>query len=314
MTTPTPINPPRNSQRQRGAAILIMTLILMLGLITLFTFRMDRKAPELEADRKTAMALTQAKQALLGRAAVNTASNGDPRPGILPCPDTHARGTPKEGEADSSCAINAIGRLPWRTLDLPDLGEGAYGRLWYKLSGNFRGTNGVKVNTATAGTLSVGVGGPMLAAIVFAPGPSLDGQVRDNANYNNFLAYLEGYANIGDTNFNSAPGRPINDRLITILPSEIKNVIVPMVAENMRIALDAYFPAPSSYPASSSPPSFTFWVLNNGWMSPVPLVNYQGLSGSTAQLDFSPGGCPTVYLYRWDVGLNRTVMSRSGKC
>jgi len=308
MTTSTPINPPRNSQRQRGAAILIMTLILMLGLITLFTFRMDRKAPEFEADRKTAMALAQAKEALLGRAASHT-SGGSPRPGILPCPDTHVRGSFNEGVADPNCNTNALGRLPWRTLDLPDLGDGAYGRLWYKLSVNFQGNVSVKVNTATAGTLSVGVGGPMLAAIVFAPGASLDGQVRDNANYNNFLAYLEGYANIGDTNFNSAPGRPINDRLITILPSEINNVIVPLVAEDVRISLDGYTPAPL-YPASFPAP-VSAWVSINGWL---PLISYQKFSNATAQLDFSVGGCPTVYQYIWDGGLNRTVMTRNGKC
>ena len=150
----------------------------------------------------------------------------------------------------------------------------------------------------------------MFAAIVFAPGAPLDGQVRDNANYNDFLAYLEGYANVADTNFNIAPAQPINDRLITILPSEIKNVIVPLVAEDMRIALDAYLPAPA-YPASITPPSFSFWPNNNGW---ALLVAYQQISGSAAQLDFSLGGCPTVYKYSWDVGLNRTVMSRNGKC
>ncbi len=313
MTTPSQINPPRNNQRQRGAAILILVLILMLGLITLFTFRMDRRGPELEADRKTALALAQAKEALLGRAASHT-SGGAPRPGILPCPDTHARGSFNEGVADSSCNTNALGRLPWRTLDLPDLGDGAYGRLWYKLSINFQGNSSIKVNTATLGTLTVGGAGPMFAAIVFAPGAPLDGQVRDNANYNNFLAYLEGYTNVADTNFNNSPGQPINDRLITILPIEIKNVVVPMVAEDIRVALDSYFLSSSAYPASSSVLSINPWVHNNQWLLPVALVGYQKLSDTTAQLDFSPGGCPTIYQYSWNAGLGRTVMNRNGKC
>ena len=298
---------PRPRSRQGGAALLIAMLIVVLGLVTLLTFRGDHKGPELEAERKTALALAQAKEALLGRAATHT-SGGSPRPGILPCPDTHARGSFNEGIADSNCNANAIGRLPWRTLGLPDLGEGAYGRLWYKLSVNFQGNVSVKVNTASTGTLSVG-GGPMLAAIVFAPGASLGGQVRDNANYNNFLAYLEGYANAGDTNFNSAPGSPINDRLITILPNEIKNMIVPLVAEDVRISLDGYSPPPA-YPASFPAPSE--WISTNGWLP--SLISYQQLTNATAQLDFSAGGCPTVYQYRWDVGLNRTVMTRNGKC
>ena len=149
----------------------------------------------------------------------------------------------------------------------------------------------------------------MFAAIVFAPGAPLDGQVRDNANYNNFLAYLEGYTNTGDTNFNSAPGSPINDRLITILPSEIKNVIVPLVAEDVRISLDGYLPPPL-YPASFPAP-VSAWVSTNGWL---PLISYRQISNATAQLDFLAGGCATDYQYVWDGGLNRTVMSRNGKC
>lgn len=294
--------------RQRGAALIILMLAIVLSLVTLITFRSERRGPELEAQRKTTLALAQAKEALLGRAASNVNSSNIPRPGILPCPDTHVRGDPNEGVADTMCPINAIGRLPWRTLGLPDLIDGANERLWYKLSGNFRNTNGVKVNTATTGTLSVG-GGPMLAAIVFAPGASLGAQVRDNANYNNFLAYLEGYTNAGDTNFNSAPGSPINDWLITILPNEIKNMIVPLVAEDVRISLDGYSPPPA-YPASFPEP-VSAWVSTNGWL---PLISYQQLTNATAQLDFSAGGCPTVYQYRWDVGLNRTVMTRNGKC
>ena len=148
MTTPNKINPPRSSQRQRGAAILIMTLILMLGLITLFTFRMDRKGPELEADRKTALALAQAKEALLGYAAKD--SN---RPGSLPCADINDDGV--NMGPDASCLANVIARLPWKQLDLPDIRDGNGERLWYAVSQDFRSSLSSALNSTKGGQITL---------------------------------------------------------------------------------------------------------------------------------------------------------------
>ena len=190
MTTLSPINPPRNSQRQRGAAILIMTLILMLGLITLFTFRMDRKAPELEADRKTAMALAQAKEALIGYAASVDLSTNAPRPGDLPCPDID-----NDGDAEASCGNASgstgqnrrLGRLPWKTLGLPDLRDGYGERLWYAVSNNFKNNTRTPIlNSDTSGTITVrNSNGNVIfdatattgaIAVIFAPGSPLTRQ------------------------------------------------------------------------------------------------------------------------------------------
>jgi hypothetical protein len=305
MTIPKTITPPHSKQRQRGAALLIAMLLVVLGLVTLLTLRAGHKAPELEAQRKTAMALAQAKEALLGRAASNQ-SGSIPRPGVLPCPDTHAQGDPNEGIANTSCLANAIGRLPWRTLGLPDLRDGANERLWYKLSGNFRNTSGVKVNTSTNGTLMIGGAGPTFAAIVFAPGAPLSGQVRDSAHFNDFLAYLEGFVAATDTNFNNMPAQPINDRFMTVLPVEIKNWITPRVAAELRDALDAPT-TPTPYPDTL--PTLPTWIDNNGW---TPLIAYRKVSDTSAELDFSAGGCATLYTYVFNAGA--TIFTRQGKC
>lgn len=148
MTTPSPINPPRNNQRQRGAAILILVLILMLGLITLFTFRMDRRGPELEADRKTALALAQAKEALLGYAA----KDGN-RPGSLPCADINDDGL--NMGPDASCSADVIARLPWKQLNLPDLRDGNGERLWYAVSRDFRASLSSPLNTTNDGQITI---------------------------------------------------------------------------------------------------------------------------------------------------------------
>lgn len=294
MTTPSQISPPRNSQQQRGAAMLILVLILMLGLITLFTYRMDRRGPELEADRKTALALAQAKEALLGRAA------SDNHPGSLPCPDTD-----DDGATQAFTGINCpsyIGRLPWRDLGLPDLRDGQGERLWYKLSRNFR-DHANPINATTTGTLSISGVGAMngLTAIVFSPGAPLANQVRDLAHMNDLTAYLEGYATAVDLNFNAAPGGPINDRLISISPIEIVNKAVPRVAAEMRDALP-------SIPYPMMQPTLPSWVNNNLWD-----ITYTWQSNTSAQMTFN-SGCATAYQFSWDNANGLTSMTRIGVC
>ena len=295
------ISPPRSSQRQRGATLLLALLFVVLGLATLVTLRADRKGPEMVAERKTALALAQAKEALLGRAASNK-SGTTPRPGVLPCPDTHAPGDVDEGKSSPFCSGDAIGRLPWRTLGLPDLRDGASERLWYKLSSNFNNAASVDVNTSTNGTLTIGPAGPMFAALVLSPGAPLSEQLRDSANYNNFLAYLEGFVATTDTMFNNIPARQINDHVITILPIEIKNLITPRVASELGDALNAT-PYPDALPTLPS------WVDNNGW---TPLIAYRKLDDTSAELDFSAGGCATIYAYTFTAGA--TTVKRQGKC
>ena len=151
MTTPNP-NLPHNKHRrhQRGAAMLILMLIVMLGLITLFTFRMDRKGPELNADRQTALALAQAKEALLGYAAKD--SN---HPGSLPCPDANDDGTSDISDYAGPNCIAPVGRLPWRLLRLPDLRDGSGERLWYAVSPVFNANSGAKLNSTYFGQITL---------------------------------------------------------------------------------------------------------------------------------------------------------------
>src|SRR5688500_12124286 len=69
--------------RERGVAVVI-TLLLVLGVsIGLVTSGVARTIPlKLRAENKAMLAIAEAKQALIGRAAAD-----DDRPGSLPCPD-----------------------------------------------------------------------------------------------------------------------------------------------------------------------------------------------------------------------------------
>lgn len=276
----------RMRARQRGAALFLILLLLLVGAGVVFVSRLKSADVELEAQRKTAAALAQAKQALLGRAAA------DPNhPGSLPCPDIS---NPPSGVAPllagSDCPAY-IGRLPWKTLGLPDPRDGAGESLWYALSQSFRDYTNV-INTTTPGTLSVSgdVTANGLAAIVFAPGAPLAGQVRDAAHLNDYSAYLEGYASATATNFNTTPPGAINDRFLMIAPRELMNVVTSRMAR--ELSLQAYTVTPiatgTTVASISSKPGI--WAANQ-WDNAVDPAS--SVTGSTITLKFV--NCGIVY-------------------
>ena len=121
-------------------------------------------------------------------------------PGYLPCPDLD-----NDGWAEATCGsqngdsgqAERLGRLPWKTLGLPDLRDGYGERLWYAVSSKYKGLLNCAVSRAcldmtpeaALGTISVRdtagallhdgtlgdarrAGGGALA-VVIAPGPPL---------------------------------------------------------------------------------------------------------------------------------------------
>lgn len=306
MTAPSQNRPPRNSQRQRGAAMIIMMLIVMLGLIALFTLRMDRKRPELDADRKTALALAQAKEALLGRAA----SNDDP--GTLSCPDIDDNGT-ADTEASGECKLvggvpQYSGRFPWKTLELGDVFDGSGARLWYVVSANFRDM-GTSLTTLTPGTISVNGGPPStIVAVIIAPGPPVAGQSRSLANKNIITNYLESYVN--DTTINTlAPSATFNDRIITITTNELFS------QSTQRIARELVASLPHPYPVSAD----TSWYPNaswtikkwDGWLN-SSVTTYTQTDHDHANFIFS--NCTSTFKITWDVLNNKSRIDRDHGC
>src|SRR5262245_13644534 len=255
---------------QRGQAMLLSVLLLGVGVSAIvFSFVTPAKTA-IESDKKTAAALARARDALIGYAASNQG-----QPGILPCPDND-----NDGSADAPCGalgVTAIGRLPWRTLGIEPLRDGAGECLWYAVSANFK-TSGVSgpasVNPDSPGTLIVndGNGTPVLIganaalAIVFAPGPALPTQDRTpgaasicggNNNASNYLdTYIVGAMNFnnatggGTNNFVSAPPGAqyglINDKLLPITSDALFNVVNVRVAKEAIAALEKYRGAPNN--------------------------------------------------------------------
>jgi len=190
---------PHRANRQRGIALLVVLVLLglLVGVLAVgFTGDLARQN---KREQQTADALAKAKEALIGYAANYRDEHSGQVFGYLPCPDVD--GSAGEGTAETACGgtdLTVIGRLPWKTLELPPLRDGNDECLWYAVSGDFKSnpqtslmnwdTNGLieimapdGTNFAAGGSGSFAIPTRRTAAVIFAPGAILPGQDRSFA-------------------------------------------------------------------------------------------------------------------------------------
>jgi len=245
--------------RQHGAALMVMLVIMIIGAAAILVSALSSSSLQIERDRTTADALAKAKAALIGRAVADITS-----PGSLPCPDIDDTGIAQStvGQPGGNCP-NYIGRLPWKTLGLPDLRDGSGERLWYALSPNFRDYVSLNpINSDSQGTLTIS--GTSTAsnviAIVFSPSATLSGQSRSSTQTasctttgttvaNSLCAtnYLEGSnANLStaatpNTAFQTAASSStFNDEMINITHDALFQPVETRIAREAKKCLDAY--------------------------------------------------------------------------
>lgn len=174
--------------KQRGAALLIMLVILVVGLAAVLVNALTSSSVKSARQEATSAALAQAKEALIGYAMTYGDTHSNQVHGYLPCPD-RSGGNP-EGSAELSCGsqdVSVIGRLPWATLDLSTLRDGDGECLWYAVSGTYKNnpktglmnwdTNGQFQVYASDGTLLTPPDNQAVA-VIFAPGAAQSGQDR----------------------------------------------------------------------------------------------------------------------------------------
>ncbi len=227
---------------QRGAAMLAFMLVMIMGASFMLVSRLNANFDKSEDVEETYIALNKAKQALIAFAlTVPERSAANPRagPGYLPCPDTD-----NDGDANTPCGANSIGRIPYETLEedalLDDNGE----VLWYALSDNYRNIGALftPLNSETAGQLTLD-GQADVVAVIFAPGKSFSNQQR-NINPNLVTNYLENDNSNGDTNFvssllNDNPPT-FNDRVIALTRQELMATVEKRVLGEVANTLENY--------------------------------------------------------------------------
>lgn len=265
--------------REQGQVLVAVVLILSIAAGAVIYSLLSPAARHIEEQKVAANVLAQAREALIGRAA-----SDNNRPGSLPCPDlvTNIPGTnvPNDGIADllvgNECP-SYIGRLPWRTLDLPDLRDASGERLWYALSRAFRDDNSAQpINSNTVGALSLtgSVTATNLIAIVIAPGAVVGSQVRDAANVNVAANYLEGGNEVnGTTTFAAGPASAtFNDRLLAIGADALFPVVETRVAREASAVLRSFYNDPANvfFPYANAYGDNTYQCTENQYSGRIP--------------------------------------------
>jgi hypothetical protein len=271
--------------RERGIAMLLLVFLLMLGVASAgLTFYRPSRAAEL-ADDHTADVFADVKAALIGyaarqgvfqcadpgNAAACTAElNASSKLGELPCPDTN-----NDGVAEAACATERLGRVPWKTLGIPEPRDNAGEILWYAVSLRFlnNASNPIVTvgNYVTSGALNSSTPGDVIVrgpdgtpttssaiAVIFSPGAVLGGQDRNpnvsatctpgqpNLARNLCSAnYLESFgttnnAASGGPFIAGTPGNGFNDRLVVVSAAELMPILEMRLGKEMQALLLQY--------------------------------------------------------------------------
>ncbi len=242
---------PLRARHQLGAALLV--LLALISVVASLTVVWVASGQSLEAERtqNTARNMGLIRDALIARAAADLN-----RPGSLPCPDVDNDGqsTPIPDWSGSTCA-SYIGRVPWKTLDLPDLRDADGERFWYALSPIYRDSSSAgTLNSDTPGALTVVGAQPAndVVAIVVAPGAPAGVQDR-LASATAKENYLEGDNADGDVTYETGPETDaFNDRLLPITRDMLMPAVEQRIARQARRCLQEF--AYPSGPGSPPPP------------------------------------------------------------
>ncbi len=285
---------------QGGAALLVMLLIIVLGVSIGLVASLNASAIKMAQQNDTSAALAHAKEALITYA-VSDAN----RPGELPCPDVDGDGQSLIGtEYSGNNCVQLIGRLPWKTLRLPDLRDGAGKPLWYAVSDTFHANGTSAINSDTLGALSLSGNQNInnLAAIVFAPGVALCG--KSHANNAALDQYLEAITSLSATNALSAnrnddcANNPYNDQLIAISAAHILQPVEQRIAREVKSCLDHYASTQTAhYPwAVPTQNAYLSGVAGNSfgripYQNPISNVSVQNFVDALSELQNKIDGC-----------------------
>lgn len=172
---------PGRLRAPKGAALLILMIILVAGISAALLSRVDSVLINQGRSQATAEALSKAKAALLAWSVTHADTVGGSlsRPGELPCPDFG-----NDGVQDATCLSGQLGRFPWKTLGVEKILDGSGTELWYAVSAGFRlasldkrginsdATGALLLYDSTGASLTPTVD-QQLAAVILAPGEAV---------------------------------------------------------------------------------------------------------------------------------------------
>lgn len=266
---------------QRGAALLAMMAVIMILVTSAFLASLSLNKQRIEQNRNNAKALSEAKQALMAYAVVQSP------PGKMLCPDIDG-----DGVADYS-GVNCVtqrGFIPYRDLALKHYRDAFNNLLWYAVDARYVKTSGGELNPSLGGQLQVN-GESGYVAVLIAPGTVLVNQQRSYSDDSSRVAqYLEGtnadgnsasYSRIRDENH--------NDEMLVLSDDDFWPVMEKRVLSEIAGLLGTYYRTPgcNELPWAATSASSNDSVLSESW-GYVPMglaMPYGGASGCPASLN-----------------------------
>jgi hypothetical protein len=241
--------------RQRGAALIILLAILVIGATWFMVTRvaslsLTHTASERE---RNAVVLKRAKESLIGFVAMQASQSGEDNPGRLPCPEAPGSiGGTNEGQAAGNCTLPAVGRLPWRTLGLDKLVDARGQPLWYVVSPGWAVTSGdLTINSNTVGQLTVDGQANAAVALIIAPGAPMNVQASAGCTARNQLSrpapapginaadYLECFNSATGTFSTVGPATSFNDQAVVVSTADILPPLEAAVAHRFQREMSA---------------------------------------------------------------------------
>jgi len=244
-------------RKERGTALMIMLIIMVVGALAIFVNLLNQSSNTIMISRNKSAAetLALAKAALIGYAVTYSDTHSGTVYGYLPCPDIN--GSSGEGVSSTpTCGsknVSTLGRLPWKSLDIAMMSDSNGECLWYALSGTYKNNpktdmmnwdnNGQFQVLAASGVVITGQSADSNAvAVILAPNSALvnlsqahtpDGSAPlCNGNYT-ASNYLDNDSAIGANNSTPSLGKiyaagatdNINDQIVFITRDDIFNAI-----------------------------------------------------------------------------------------
>jgi hypothetical protein len=245
---------PVRGRFQRGAALLVMMVLVTLGASWMLLNALGTKANRTAVNRQhNAAVLAEARLALLSWVASQAIESSENNPGRLPCPVAPAylsnSDPDDDGIAAGSCTLPAVGRLPYRTLGLSKLLDAHGEPLWYVVSSGWALPNSdtlLTINSDTAGQLTVDGQANAAVALIVAPGPAINvtastncsarAQTR-NATAPDLRDYLEceNATSPADATFaTSGPTDSFNDQVLKITTADVMPGLEAAIAKRIE--------------------------------------------------------------------------------
>lgn len=239
------------TRKQSGIALIALLVLIVLAGGYAFYRSTNVGTGRIQESGKLLLQLSQAKEALIAYAVIDTK-----RPGRLLCPDLIGNGISPLLARDDCDAYG--GWLPWKTLDLTNASDGYGGNFRYYLSPLFGGdrlTPPLNSDTATSLRLDVSAGSPSndIAAIIMATRGALDTRNADTDVY-----FYNGSSELPDD----------NDLIIAITRQELMAAVEQRIANEIRKCLEQHASSPAN-PAQTYP-----------WPAPLANTIFKGTAKS----------------------------------